>query len=148
MDSNTRYRLISTGRGGELRALAQSMIADADRLPTKSELRAAIEEIYPGDEHAKFRADLAGRLTKVAEEAQNKRNRFTLRGIVDELVIKVETKLADDERLIAPREEEVVDMDAAMRATDKYSDRVGGELDRKRDQERAAAQELLRKAGR
>jgi hypothetical protein len=35
-----------------------------------------------------------------------------------------------------------------MRATDKYSDRIGGELDRKRDQERAEARELLRKAGR
>jgi hypothetical protein len=54
--------------------------------------------------------------------------------------------------VVPPRRSRVsespVDLDAAMRATDKYSDRIGGELDRKRDQERAEARELLRKAGR
>jgi hypothetical protein len=147
MNQFERSKILRSKRGNALRELAGNMIVDADMLPSKSELKAALEELYPGEERAKLRATLTEKLTTVAEKAQNRKNRFPLRGIVSELVIQVETKLAGDDRLVAVPEEEPIDMDAVMRATDKYSDRIGGELERQHDKERAEAQEILRKAG-
>jgi hypothetical protein len=146
MNHDKRMRILNSERGAALRGLANEMIADADLLPTKTALKAALEEIYPDEGHAKLREDLYGRLTKVAAEAQNRQARFPLRGIVDELVIQVETKLTDDDRLVPIEEEEEIDA-AALADHVHYGDRVGGELDRAADKERAAELESRRRAG-
>jgi hypothetical protein len=146
MPHQDRMRILTSERGSALRQLANAMITDADAVPPASEVKAALEEIFPDDSHAKLRADLTGRLKKVAEAAQDREARFALRGICDELVIKVETKLVEDDRFIpVPEEEEI---DAFALADDvHYGSKIGGELDRKRDKERAAELESRRRAG-
>jgi hypothetical protein len=149
MNQHDRSKILRSKRGNALRDLAGSLIVDPDMLPTKSELRASIEELYPGDGHEKLRTVLYEKLTKVAEEAQNRKARFVLRGVVDELVIQVEEKLATDDRIV-PAQEQPTDEEIAAateKALDPYADEVGGELRRKADKERDEAREILRKAG-
>jgi len=47
MDSKTRFKALTTGRGGELRNIVQSMTNAPRDFPTKSALRAALAEVYP-----------------------------------------------------------------------------------------------------
>lgn len=147
MNHYEKLRILRSTRGAALQALGNSMIVGADHLVGKSELRAAIEEIYPGDAAIDFRGKLYEKLVKVAEGAQDRRNRFQLRQVVDQLVIQVEQKLASDERIVpVPEEEEPIDMDAIMEKTDRFSDMVGGDLARQHDKEVAEAQAIVRKA--
>jgi hypothetical protein len=102
MDHRERYRLLTTGRSGQFRNLVRNMTNDPRDLPTKSELKAELAELYPGEQYAEAREVMFGKLVQIAEaRAAGGVDLIELRGIADEYVIKVETELADDDRLIA-----------------------------------------------
>lgn len=146
LTSAQRQKILS-GSGRELRQLANSMLADPDHLPGKTELRkqvAAVLEALNAPESADQR--LYDTLVKYAERAKDRRARFTLRQEVDELVIAMVTKLEDDDRLVAVEDEEPIDV-ASIADDVSYSDRVAPDLDRADDQARREAAELRRKLG-
>lgn len=150
MNSRERYRIISTGRGRELRNLAQGMTNHPDDFPTKSGLREALAELYPGDEHAKLRESLFGKLTELAQaRAQGGYDLLELRGIADELVLKVETRLAEEERLVSSADDELDAKATAQAVLDAHEDAttINGPNVRRAREERAEALELVRKAG-
>jgi hypothetical protein len=140
-----QYRLVANH---PLRAVLQSVTVDARGLPGKAALREQIAEAIPdeGEGFDKLRAALFTKALQFAEEAQDPRRRFELRGKADRLVLEVAEGLRDADRLVPAREEEPVDVDD-LAIDSAYADRIGGDLDRKHDEERAEARELLRKAG-
>ena len=130
MDSNKRYRMLSTGRGAELRAVVQGMTNHPDDLPTKSELRASLAEVYPGEAHAELRETLFDKLVKLAEaRAHGGHDLIELRGIADELVLKVESDLAEADRILPTQEEEVIDVAATAQDAENYTT-IGGKATR------------------
>ena len=109
---NEKYRMLSTGRGAQLRQIVQSATNDPRGLPTRSELKAALAEVYPGDANAKLREDLFEKAIKIAEARAAGADVMELRGLADELVVLVETKLADDDRIIPAGGQEEADANA------------------------------------
>lgn len=147
MDSRERYKKISTGLGGKLNGFLNEALTDADRLPGKRELKARLEEEF-GDTGLNLEK-LAETFVDLARRGQDRGTRWGLRGVIQETVIKVVTKLEEDDRLVDVEEHSDEEIAAAVeKADDRYADRAGGELDRKYDQERDEAREILRKAGR
>jgi hypothetical protein len=146
MNPNDRYKKISTGLGGQLRTFFQDALRDADHLPGKRELRARIAEQFG---ETGLNADkLEAAFVEMARRAQNRGSRFNLRQNIDETVFKVVTKLEEEDRLVPVERNSDDEIAAAVdRATDRYADRIGGELDKARDKDATEARELLRRAG-
>lgn len=144
---NDEYKKVSRGLGQEIRNLMGEALVDARYLMGRRELNERLMELLPADDMAPVRGALATRFKQYAEKGQDRKARFELRGRINEFALHVVTEMEKGDAIVAAQEEEVVDLDAAVRASDEYSDRIGGKLDRKRDQERAEAQEILRRAG-
>jgi len=147
MNANERYRRLTSGVTGELRDLAHQMIADADNLPGRKALRESIAEVLP-DASDDVRSAVEESLIALAKKAQDRGARFELRGHVDNWALDVGAKLEAADRIVAGREPEVVDFDAADVAKSlRYKDDIGGEYQRRKDEEQAAALARLKEAG-
>jgi hypothetical protein len=119
MDRNTRHRMLSTGRGGEFHNLVVSMTNHSDHLPGKAELTAELERIYP-DLPAESRARMLGNLVEIAKARKAGMDPLELRGICAEYVIKVETQLAEEDRLIPSEDTEPEDVAGALASIDGF----------------------------
>ena len=144
MNEQERYAKLTKGTGAKLRNFLNDALRDARYLPGKKELRARIEEEF-GD--TGLNADkLAEAYVEFARRGQDRRARWGLRGHINETVIKVVTKLEEDDRLMDVPKEEVIDAGKIAEDT-HWADRIGGKLDQARAKEQAEARDLLRKAG-
>jgi hypothetical protein len=120
MNQRTRHNLLTTGRSGDFRNLARDLTNHPDDFPTKTALRASIKEIYPEAEPKALEA-IFGKLTQIAQARAAGADLLELRGVVDEYVIKVESELADEDRLIAaPEDTEPVDASGTLAAMDDW----------------------------
>jgi hypothetical protein len=122
MDSRTRHKLLSTGRSGDFRNLARDLTNHPDDFPTKTQLKARIEEIYP-DAKPEAREAIYGKLVQIAQARKNGADLLELRGVVDEYVLKVDAELTDDDRLIPSDDEDTgaIDVSGVMDAMDNWN---------------------------
>jgi hypothetical protein len=120
MDARERHAMLTTGRSGEFRNLVRDLTNDPRDFPTKSELKARLAELYPGDEYAAVRDGVFERLVRIAQARVAGMDLLELRGIVDEYVIQVETELTKDDALIPAEDTEPVDVSAVMESIDNY----------------------------
>jgi hypothetical protein len=139
------YKKISTGRGQAIRDLMNEALNDAKWVMGRSALDKRLLEIFPEDNLAPVRAALATKFTQFAKQAQDRSTRFDLRGRINELTLLTITELEKGDAVVAPVEEETVDVGAVADDV-RYGDRIGGDLDRKHDAEVRAAREVVRKA--
>jgi hypothetical protein len=148
MSQQDRHKKLNGPLGSKIKEFLGSALVDAADLPGKTALRARIAEEF-GDVEGIDQDKLYDAFLDYARRGQDKSKRWGLRGHIFEVTLNIVTKLEEADRLM-PVETETDDEIAAAveKGLDPYRDRIGGDLDRKRDQERAAAQELLRKAGR
>jgi hypothetical protein len=148
MDSNIRYRKLTSGVTGELRNLAHSMLVDAGMLPGRKALREMIGDVLPdaGDD---VRSAIETKLVELAKKAQEDRGeRFTLRGKADDWALEVGARLEAADRIVEGREPEVVDFDAEdLAKSARYANVIGGDYVRERDEAQAAARKRLEEAG-
>lgn len=143
---NDEYKKISSGLGQEIRNLLNDAVRDSRYLMGRRELNERLMEILPTEDMAPVRDALATKFKQYAEKAQDHGARWGLRGQISELALHVVTEMEKGDRIMPVPEEEVIDVGAV--ADDiHYGSRIGGELDRKNDKERAEAQALLKKAG-
>jgi hypothetical protein len=119
MDSRTRYRMLSTGRSGDFRNLVRELTNHPDDFPTKTELRASIEKIYP-DAKPEAREAIYGKLVEIAQARANGADLLSLRSVVDEYVLKVDLELTDEDRLIPAEDTEPVDVSGTLTAMDDW----------------------------
>jgi hypothetical protein len=112
---NERHRILTTGRGGDFRNLVRDLTNDPRDFPTTSALRAALAEIYPGDQYAAMRETLFDKCVQIAKARKQGTDLLELRGIADEWVYQVEKKLANDDRLLpADEDTDPVDVSAVI----------------------------------
>jgi hypothetical protein len=146
MDSNTRTRALNSALGTKIKNFLGGALEDADHLPGKAALVAHIEEEF-GEVEGIDKTKLFNVYCEMARRGQDPSKRWDLRGHIYDITARVVTKLEEADRLLPREEEEAVDAGEIVEQA-AYGDCIGGDLDRKRDQERAAAQEILRRAGR
>jgi hypothetical protein len=147
MDQHERHKKLNSELGAKLTNFLGNALVDASDLPGKSALRAMVEEEF-GDVAGLDKDKLYDAFVGFAQRGQDRSKRFELRGIIYETVVNVVTKLEEADRLMPVEEASDEEIAAATaKAADPYADRIGGELQRKVDQERAEAREILRKAG-
>jgi hypothetical protein len=142
------YARITRGKGRELRDFMEDAIREPRDQLGRRELRARMDELLPADEFdADVRKRVLTRWIELARGAADRCARFELRQHAANFAADVVRELEEADRLVNVEEQEPIDMDAIMESTDRYSDMVGGDLQRQHDKERAEAQELLRRAG-
>jgi hypothetical protein len=112
--------MLSTGRGGDFRNLVRELTNHPQDFPTKSELKAALAKLYPGDEYAEAREGIFGKLVQIALARAAGMDLLELRGIVDEYVIKVETELAKDDALVSAEDAELVDVAGVLESVEGF----------------------------
>ena len=114
MNAEERYKALTTGLGGRLRELAHRMLADADLLPGRKELKAIIAELVPDDhdDMSPVRDAIEKRLIELAHKGQDKSERFELRGVSDEWALELAGKLEARDRVVQSAPPEEVDLGA------------------------------------
>jgi hypothetical protein len=153
MDSNVRYKKLTTGFTSELRQLAHRMLADPDRLPGRKELKAEIAALIPDDHQdlSAARAAVEKRLVELAGKAQDRSARFELRGLADEWALAVGGEMERRDCLVSAADEEPVDISGALDAVAKHEDPTGVREDvwqaTATTEERVARIERERRAG-
>lgn len=145
MNQYDRRRALDSKLGRKLRDFLNDAVTDSRALPGKAALRARIEDEF-GDVAGIDQDRLFNLFSEMARRAQEPGTRWDLRQTVTDVTARVVTKLDEADRLVEPDEEESIDVGAIADDID-YSDRIGGDLDRQADRERAEARELLRRAG-
>lgn len=140
------YKKVSTGRGQEIRDLLHDALKDAQYLPGKREINERLMELFPEEDLAPVRAALYEKFRQFSKTAQDKSTRFNLRQQIGEVALTTINGLEEMDRFMEPAEPEVIDLEAILDGAD-YGDRIGGDLQKQQDKERAEAQELLKKAG-
>ena len=97
------------------------MIVDRQDLPTKSGLRAAIDEALP-EAPAEVRDALFVRAVELAKLAEDRGARFDLRGSADRLVLQALRGLEAADRLVDDEDEDVTpeDVSGALDAIDNF----------------------------
>jgi len=98
-----------------LRHIFRGMVVPAGDLPTRSELRAMIAEAVPGDDLEPVREALFKKAVELAEAAKDRTQWWDLRYAADHFTLDVLNKLEARERIVAPEEPEVVDLDAVAK---------------------------------
>src|SRR5690242_1971294 len=147
MNQQERTKRLTTGMGRKLSDFLRGALVDPRDLPGKAELRVRIAEEF-GDVEGIDPEALFDAFVEFAQKGQNPTKRWELVQHAQEVALQVSTRLDEVDRLVGPDGTSDEDVTRAVEhASDKYLDRAGGELARRADQERAAAQELLRKAG-
>jgi len=148
MNSRDRHRKLTGDLGTKLRTFFNDALVGARYLPGRRDLRARIEEEFAGYEGVLNLDKLEAAFVDFAKRGQNRGARWGLRGVIDETVVSLVTKIEEADRLIPVEEPTAEEIGAAIEtAGDPYADRIGGDIDRQHDQEQAEALEVVRKAG-
>lgn len=146
MNQSERSRLLRSPVGRKITDLLNDALDDARFLPGKAALRERIAEEF-GDVEGVDQDKLYNLFCEMARRGQDRSKRFELRGSIFEIAIKVSGKLEADDRLVPIEEPSDDEVKAAVdKADDPYGNRIGGDLDKERDAERAEAQDLIRRA--
>jgi hypothetical protein len=147
MNHHERSKKLNGELGTKLRNFLNDALVDAGDLPSKSALRAQIEEEF-GDVEGINPEKLAEVFVDFARRGQDRSKRFDLRGHINETALNIVTKLEEADRLMPVQEEpSAEELEAATaKAADPYADRIGGEIDRAHDAEVEKARAIVRKA--
>jgi hypothetical protein len=147
MDKYDRKQALGSKMGRALKEFLGGAVTDARNLPGKAALRARIEEEF-GTLSQERQDKLYNAYCELARRAADPASRWELGQVATDISARVAHKVNAEDRIVEPEAEEVIDVDAVVQGTDRYSDMVGGDLAREQARESAEAAELVRKANR